>query len=249
MSESSRLEDLQALYGAKIDRLSRQLDEAKKDYDSVVRTLELLAVASGKSQPINGIGVEASEVEGKPLKEALLYIARKCDGILKVSPARKVLVEAEVVRNGQIGSNRISTTLQEMSEFERVRRGQYRLIDEAPENEESDSGEREGKASRKPWPAVIPWFSYTAEIIATAPEIPGIFAVLDSQDKWIHIGSSKNIRLHLRELFDGLTIEGLEIAQLGGRKFSFFGINDIQRRKDRRDELISMYRPPVSPVN
>ena len=131
MSELSQLQEIKFHLEAKVERLSRQHQEVKRQYDAVITTLNLLTDNKPKGQNPGGIGVEPAEVTGKTLKAALLYVAEKCDGILKVTPTRKLLVEANVLRNGQSGSNRISATLIEMPEFERVSRGKYRLFDES----------------------------------------------------------------------------------------------------------------------
>ena len=135
MEESSRLQEIRSRLEAKVERLSQQYKEAKRKYESVVTALELLADNPSKKPPVSEIAVENSEVAGKTLKEALLYIAEKCDGVLKVTPVRKFLIEADVVRNGQSGSNRLNATLGEMPEFERVSRGRYRLVDESKSSE------------------------------------------------------------------------------------------------------------------
>ena len=129
MEEIPRLQEIRARLEAKVERLSRQYGEAKKQYESVVTALELLADPSTKGFRESEIRIEISEVSGKTLKQALLYVAEKCDGVLKVTPVRKFLIEADVVRNGQSGSNRINNTLMEMTEFERISRGKYRLSD------------------------------------------------------------------------------------------------------------------------
>ncbi len=139
MDESSRLQEIKSRLEAKVHKLERQYAEAKRQYDSVVTSLELLADNPSKRSQATGIGVEVSEIAGKKLKEALLYIAEKGDGLLKVTPVRKILVEAEVLKNGQSGSNRISSTLIDMPEFERLSRGQYRLRGESEGTKKSNS--------------------------------------------------------------------------------------------------------------
>ncbi len=135
MEEVSRLQEIRARLEAKVERLSRQYGEAKKQHESVVTALELLADPSTKGFRESEIRIEIGEVQGKTLKQALLYVAEKCGGTLKVTPARKFLIDADVVRNGQSGSNRINTALMEMAEFERIRRGKYRLVDESKSSE------------------------------------------------------------------------------------------------------------------
>ena len=137
MDESSKLQEIKSRLEAKVQKLERQYNEAKRQYSSVVTSLELLA--DNPSKRSQATGVEVSEIAGKKLKEALLYIAEKGDGLLRVTPVRKLLVEAEVLRNGQSGSNRISTTLMDMPEFDRVSRGQYRLRDESEGTKRSNS--------------------------------------------------------------------------------------------------------------
>ena len=135
MEEISRLQEIRARLEAKVERLSRQYNESKKQYESVVTALELLGVNPSNSLRESEIRIEISEVSGKTLKQALLYVAEKCGGTLKVTPVRKFLIDADVVRNGQSGSNRINTALMEMAEFERIRRGKYRLVDESKSSE------------------------------------------------------------------------------------------------------------------
>lgn len=137
MSESQQLQDLKLYLGAKVERLARQHAEAKRQYTAVVTSLELLASGPNSTRRKTELQVKASEVVGKKLKEALRYIAEKCDGAIHVTPVRKLLIEAKVLRNGQSGSNRISSVLIEMPEFKRISRGKYRLIDDPESSEES----------------------------------------------------------------------------------------------------------------
>ena len=134
MDESLRLEEIKINLEAKVARLSRQHDQTKKQYEAVTTALELLSGSKGNERQARGIGTEPEEIAGKTLKEALLHIAGRCDGTLRVTPARKLLVDAQVLLNGQSGSNRINATLGEMPEFERTdRRGTYRLVDDPDE--------------------------------------------------------------------------------------------------------------------
>ena len=134
MDESLRLQEIKINLEAKVARLSRQHDQAKKQYESVTTALELLSGSKGNERQARGIGTKPEEIADKTLKEALLHIAGRCDGTLRVTPVRKLLVDAQVLLNGQSGSNRINATLGEMPEFERTdRRGTYRLVDDPDE--------------------------------------------------------------------------------------------------------------------
>ena len=146
MDEASRLEELKFSLAAKVERLTRSLGEAKRQYDAIVTSLELLdpLPSARRGQPAS-IGVSVDELSGKNLKDALLYIAEKSDGILRVTQARRLLVEAEIVRPGQSGSNRVNAILGEMHrQFQRIpdRKGRYRLIDDESEpKNETEAGD------------------------------------------------------------------------------------------------------------
>ena len=127
MEEESRLQEIRVRLERKVERLARQYEETKKQYESVVIAMGLLTDPSTKGFSDGKTSIEVDELAGKTLKQALLYVAEKHGGVLSVTPARKFLIEAGVVRNGQSGSNRINSTLMEMAEFERVSRGKYRL--------------------------------------------------------------------------------------------------------------------------
>ncbi len=136
MDEVLRLEAIKLNLEAKVARLSKQRDQAKQQYEAVTTALELLSGRQVNERQAKSIGINPEEIAGKSLKEALLHIAERCDGVLRVTPARKLLIDAQVLSNGQSGSNRINAALGEMLEFRRTdRRGTYCLVDEPDELE------------------------------------------------------------------------------------------------------------------
>lgn len=71
---------------------------------------------------------QRGRVEQRKIREELLLIAARSNNILKVTPARKLLVKAGLLSEGQSGSNKVNEILYKMNEFERVGRGKYHLV-------------------------------------------------------------------------------------------------------------------------
>ena len=116
----------------RVARYTRFLKDAQDRHDALALALDTIKGPS-VAKTSTGSRISIEEVAGKSVQEVLLLIARKHGGELKVSPARRLLVEAELLADGQIGSNRLNAIIYKMSEFEHVGRGLYRL-----ENEKSD---------------------------------------------------------------------------------------------------------------
>ena len=75
------------------------------------------------------LDISPDELRGKPLEDALIFIAERNDGILPSTAARELLVEAGALRGNQTG-NALWLALDRSERFARESKGRYRLVDE-----------------------------------------------------------------------------------------------------------------------
>jgi len=72
--------------------------------------------------------VKASELQGLSQLDALILIAERHGKRFKVTPARRLMVEAELFKNPQNASGALHTLIQRSGRFEKINKGEYRLI-------------------------------------------------------------------------------------------------------------------------
>lgn len=136
------LENHRALLAEKVANYTRLLEEVQKKHDAIVIALEVI----GQSKPASAwrgkpdLDIDPDALAGKPLKAAVLFIAEQSGGVMHVSPARRLLVKAGILREGQYGSNRINSAIRELNRFKRVGRGKYLLTASHADDESNDNG-------------------------------------------------------------------------------------------------------------
>ena len=114
----------------KIDRLCATLKNAERSRDALKLTLEhFQPEQKQKRRRTVALDVSSDELRDKSLDEALIYIARRNDGVVPSTAAREVLIEAGVLKGSQVG-NRLWAALDRSELFEREAKGQYRLVEE-----------------------------------------------------------------------------------------------------------------------
>ena len=116
----------------KVDRLRSTLEDTERRRDALALTLHHFQEPShpAKRRRATTLDVEPAELQGKTLDEALIYIAEQNDGIVPSTAARQVLTDAGVLKGTQIG-NRLWAALDRSDRFERVAKGQYRLLEDS----------------------------------------------------------------------------------------------------------------------
>ena len=116
-----------------IERLQKTVDDAQRKRDALALTLQVFQPAPPKrTSRTAALDISADELRGRPLEEALIFIAERNDGVLPSTPAREVLIEAGVLRGLQTG-NALWLALDRSERFTRESKGRYRLLDEVPQ--------------------------------------------------------------------------------------------------------------------
>lgn len=115
----------------KADRLRVELESVERDIGAVKRTIEIFSPPPPpkRVRTQEYLNVNADELRGKRLEEALIYIAERNNGVINSRAARYLLIDAGVLR-GQPAttSHALSTELRESERFERITRGKYKLV-------------------------------------------------------------------------------------------------------------------------
>ena len=111
------------------DRYVKRLDEIEHQLNSVSETIALLGIKAepSKRRPVN-LNVRPGEMRGMTQLTAMIHIAQKNNGKLKVSPVKDLLVEAGLIKSAKNASNIIFTAIERSGRFERIKRGEYKLI-------------------------------------------------------------------------------------------------------------------------
>ena len=114
----------------KASRLRSQLEEVEQATSALEMTLSHFEPKPKKrvvSQ--EEILVTAEELAGQSLDEALVYIAKRNDGVINSRSVRPLLKDAGLLNGTQI-SHRLWSKLSDSDSFEQIGRGKYRLIRE-----------------------------------------------------------------------------------------------------------------------
>ena len=118
----------------RMDKLRATLENAELRRDALQLTLEHFQPAQKqKRRRATTLDVSPDELRDKSIDEALVYIAERNKGVVPSTAARKVLIEAGVLKGSQVG-NRLWAALNRSERFEREEKGRYRLI---PEEEDT----------------------------------------------------------------------------------------------------------------
>lgn len=70
----------------------------------------------------------ALELQGKTQLQALIHIASKTNGRLKVVDAKRVMLEAGLIRNPKTALSMLYTVINRSGKFEKTSPGKYRLV-------------------------------------------------------------------------------------------------------------------------
>jgi hypothetical protein len=118
--------------------IQREMDEVNRNLDSVSRTLELLDIAdvnrdTQSSHPtapyrVPTHSVDVASLRGMKQVEALRMIAEHGGGIVETSAAKRLFVQAGLIKTPKNANNILFSVIQRSGIFERVDKGVYRLI-------------------------------------------------------------------------------------------------------------------------
>jgi hypothetical protein len=104
------------------------LQETKRNIDAVQRTLTLLRERNGLPAEEFASRFSRASFEGKTQVEALVTIAEHSQGYVKVTEAKRILLEAGVLPKAKTAYQQVTSTLIRSRRFEKAGPGQYRLV-------------------------------------------------------------------------------------------------------------------------
>ena len=113
---------------AKEKELDAELEEVRRNIEAVQRASVLLRAKYGlpAESPKDESVYEA--LRGKTLIAALIDLAGSNNGVVKVTEAKRLLLEAGLLGNPRTAYQGITATLLRSNRFERVMPGAYRLV-------------------------------------------------------------------------------------------------------------------------
>ena len=130
------------------DRLDNRQTELHAELEDVTRKLEsvstTLALLDGSSMPVahrvalarpthsTTDSIDLASLRGMKQVEALTKIAEHSGGQIRTAFAKKVFLEAGLIKNPKNANNILFSVIQRSGKFERVEPGVYRLIGEKP---------------------------------------------------------------------------------------------------------------------
>ena len=126
-----RVHELRERLKAKRDSLSSNLAKVEEELLAVSKTLDLLEEKRTRISPgqrIN-LGVRPEELNGMTQLQAVIHIALKNNGLLKVSPVRRLLVQSGLLGSGKNASRILYSAIDRSGKFESVKRGEYQLAE------------------------------------------------------------------------------------------------------------------------
>jgi hypothetical protein len=127
----TELEELKLKLQARMESLQHEYNEAKAQYQSVVTTLGLLGFKpSGlRLDPQAGTGTFPFGFKGLTQAQALERIAKNNNGRFKIKEAKRILLEAGLIRTAKNANNIIyNVIVREEGKFRRIAPGEYELV-------------------------------------------------------------------------------------------------------------------------
>jgi hypothetical protein len=127
---SEELQELKQKLQARMESLQQEYQEAKENYQSVVRTLGLLGIKPLLDlNPGTALSVITPAFRGLTQAQALEKIARDRGGRLKIREAKKIMLEAGLIKTAKNANNIIYNVIQrEEGKFRRIAPGEYELV-------------------------------------------------------------------------------------------------------------------------
>jgi hypothetical protein len=127
VDDNKRLHELKDKLEGKIEYHKKQLDLTVQQLNSVSTTLELL---EGKRSKDEGIIVFPMELlDGLSQIEALKVIARNNGGKLRIKTAKKLLIDAGLIKTIANASNIVNTAIKRSEVFRNVGYGEYEILE------------------------------------------------------------------------------------------------------------------------
>jgi predicted nuclease with TOPRIM domain len=123
------LEELKQRLQAKLESLDEEMKDIKSKYQSVLTTLELLGHTTKLDLSASMFSSASYALKGLTQAQALERIARNNGGRIKVKEAKRILLNAGLIRTAKNANNIIFNVIQrEEGKFKRVAPGEYELV-------------------------------------------------------------------------------------------------------------------------
>jgi hypothetical protein len=124
----------------KRERLMRPLQELDQEIEHVTATLRSIQKPRDLAKPFVAVPVDFPLGKLRKLTQvqALVVIAKHNNGIIRAQEAKRLLINAGVMRQTKNSTNIIHAVILRSEKFERVRPGEYRLKEVLPESKSED---------------------------------------------------------------------------------------------------------------
>jgi hypothetical protein len=129
MSQNDELLKLKQRLDEKVQNLSVQLEQAQKQRNSVITTLELLGHDTDIETEEAPFIFPPAQIKGLTHHEALERIAKANNGRLKLADARRVIVAAGMISTPKNAYSILSNTIGRVGKFRKIGPGEYELPD------------------------------------------------------------------------------------------------------------------------
>jgi hypothetical protein len=118
-----------------VNQRSIDIEVTLTGLDLAIEVLAGPGRSKGRTRP--ALRVVPKEIVGMGLLEAAIFIAKRNLDVFKFTAARRIMVEAGLLEDGNAGSAALYKAVSESDRFEKPEglRGQYRLVEPAPESE------------------------------------------------------------------------------------------------------------------
>jgi len=108
--------------------IQKQISELDEQIRAVEHTMHLLNL-DGKASVTNFDNSIIFELHGKTYLGALEYIASKNNNIIKVTDAKRLMVQAGLIKNAKNALSMLYTIIARSEKFKKISPGEYKLID------------------------------------------------------------------------------------------------------------------------
>lgn len=108
--------------------IQKQLADLDEQIHAVEHTTRLLSL-DGKVGITNSESAIVLELHGKTHLGALEYIASKNNNIVKVTDAKRLMIQAGLIKNAKNALSMLYTVIARSEKFERINPGEYKLVD------------------------------------------------------------------------------------------------------------------------
>lgn len=143
MPTVTELQDMLSHLHDQLKIRERAVEAMRRDIEAVERTIAIMRIhdgaplSNGASEPIS---VDPSEVMGASQMDALMLLADRNGGLVRVKEAKRLFVEAGLTKSKKAASQIITSRLIRSGRFEWAESGTYRRIEDG----EHSNGHQQG---------------------------------------------------------------------------------------------------------